>query len=119
MARVVVRKQWHGERILAQTRAGEVRGLELSTQWLLGESRAIVPLDEGPLLRSGEASVDASQRKGAVSYNTVYAPRQHEELTWRHDPGRQAKYLETPWMAGRDTMNAIIAGQIRQSLGIA
>jgi hypothetical protein len=51
-----------------------------------------------------------------VSYDTVYAVRQHEELTWRHDPGRQAKYLEQPYNTERPTMLALIAAAERRAL---
>ena len=32
----------------------------------------------------------------AVSYDTPYAIRQHEDLSYKHDAGRKAKYLEDP-----------------------
>lgn len=42
---------------------------------------------------------------GQVEVDQVYAHRQHEELTWKHPDGGQAKYLEQPWFAAvEDTM---------------
>lgn len=111
---VGVRKEWHGRRVLEQIREAEVKGLELAAEHLLAKSVEIVPLDEGPLMHSGVASVDASERKAAVSFDKQYAVRQHEELDYNHAPGRQAKYLEGPWLAERETMLAIIAAQIRE-----
>jgi hypothetical protein len=52
----------------------------------------------------------------AVSYDTPYAVRQHEELSYRHDPGRTAKYLEGPLREEKDTILAIIAAQVRRAL---
>jgi hypothetical protein len=46
----------------------------------------------------------------------TYAVRQHEDLSYRHDPGRSAKYLEQPLNEERDTMLDIIAAQIRRSM---
>jgi hypothetical protein len=87
---------------------------------LLGKSMRIVPHDEGMLEGSGSAKVqnveiahgtdDGNMVQtgqtpriqpgavivGTVSYNKPYAARQHEELSYRHKEGRQAKYLEQP-----------------------
>jgi hypothetical protein len=87
---------------------------------LLGKSMRIVPHDKGMLEGSGSAKVQneeiahgtddgkmiqtgkaPSVRPGAVitgtvSYNKPYAARQHEELSYEHKEGRQAKYLEQP-----------------------
>jgi len=51
------------------------------------------PIEYGDLIRSRRVTVD--QGTVAVSYNTPYAVRQHEELDYQHDAGRQAKYLES------------------------
>lgn len=32
---------------------------------------------------------------GEIVFDAVYAARQHEELSWKHPQGGQAKYLET------------------------
>jgi hypothetical protein len=111
-----VRFTWNGDEVKKRERAGRNRGLRLAAEHLLAESQRIVPIEEATLERSGVASVDESAGQAAVSYDTVYAVRQHEELTWRHDPGRQAKYLETPYVAEAEVMNGIIAAQIRRSL---
>ncbi|MEV4837788.1 hypothetical protein AB0K05_24920 [Nonomuraea sp. NPDC049486] len=95
-------------------REGAVAGLKVALEHLLQASREIVPHEEGTLERSGTTSVDGL--KGAVSYDTVYAARQHEELTWRHDPPRSAKYLEGPAVTEWPQMQELIAAQIRRSL---
>jgi hypothetical protein len=75
-----------------------------------------VPIEEATLERSGVVSVDESSMTSAVSYDTPYAVRQHEELSYRHDPGRTAKYLEGPLREEKDTILAIIAAQVRRAL---
>lgn len=91
-----------------------------NTEALLGKSMRIVPHDEGMLEGSGSAKVQNQEVAhgtddghmvqtgnkpdvspgtvivGTVSYNKPYALRQHEELSYRHKEGRQAKYLESP-----------------------
>ncbi|MFG1997880.1 hypothetical protein ACGFNU_01880 [Spirillospora sp. NPDC048911] len=88
--------RWHGAKVKGAERAAAVRGLRLAAEHLLEESRRLVPIQSGDLARSGVASVDAARLTAAVSYDTPYAVRQHEELNFRHDPGRSAKYLEIP-----------------------
>lgn len=102
------RLNWEGRRLwTSRGRDAAGQGLELALQHLLAEAKKIVPLDKGPLDRSGKASRDGLN--GAVSFDTAYAVRQHEELTWRHAPGRQAKYLEQPMNTQRDQLLRLMA----------
>jgi hypothetical protein len=75
-----------------------------------------VPIEEGTLERSGVVSVDEASAEAAVSFDQPYAVRQHEEMDLRHDAGRTAKYLETPLREEADTINAIIAAEVRRAL---
>ncbi|MBA9003734.1 minor capsid protein [Thermomonospora cellulosilytica] len=111
---MTVRMTWNGPQVQAAEREAAERGVALAAEHLLGASRQRVPLEEGTLERSGVASTDGLE--GAVSYDTVYAVRQHEELTWRHDPGRTAKYLEGPLEEESAVMLEIVAAQIRRAL---
>lgn len=96
----------------AKIDAATQKGLALAAEHILTESRRVVPIEEGTLERSGATSVDGN--RAAISYDTPYAVRQHEELGYRHDAGRQAKYLEEPMLAERDTAMDIVAEQIRR-----
>ncbi|MFS4105129.1 hypothetical protein [Streptomyces sp. PD-S100-1] len=99
-----------------EMRQGAARGLLLGAEHVLQQATAVVPLDEGYLQSTGTASVDESALQAAVSFDGPYAVRQHEELTWRHAPGRTAKYLENPLVASRAQVAALIAAQLRRSL---
>ena len=107
---------WNGDEILAELRDAQVRGLTLAAEHLLQVSRGEVPIEEGTLERSGTATVDAEARSAAVAYDTPYAARQHEDLTFRHDDGRKAKFLEDPLNAERETMLELIAAEQRRAL---
>ncbi|MBP5931826.1 hypothetical protein F3K39_28235 [Streptomyces sp. LBUM 1479] len=87
-------------------------GLERGLEHVLGESQKIVPLEEGTLRRSGKVVINGLD--GAISYDTVYARRQHEELTWRHLPGRSAKYLEIPMNRERDVVLRLMQVNLRR-----
>jgi hypothetical protein len=67
---------------------------------ILSESKKEVPWDTTHLLQTGTIEPD---RENAlvyqIGYNTPYAARQHEDMTFYHPkPGRKAKYLEDPAM---------------------
>lgn len=110
-----VRMNFHGQRLWTQRgRRLASDGLRRALEHLLTESRRIVPLEEATLERSGRATVDGL--KGSVSYDTVYAVVQHEELDYRHAPGRSAKYLEKPMATERQTMLALMAVPLRRWL---
>jgi hypothetical protein len=111
-----VQVKLHGRHVKAQERKGAGRGVKKAAGHLLAAAKAIVPLEEGTLERSGEVTVAASELAAAVSFSTPYAVRQHEELDYRHAPGRQAKYLEEPYFAERGTMDALIAAEIRREM---
>ncbi|MCX4824245.1 minor capsid protein [Streptomyces sp. NBC_01142] len=110
------RLRWNGAAAMRGTRAGAVRGLRIAAEHVLADSRKVVPIEEATLERSGVATVDESSLTAAVSYDTPYAIRQHEELNYRHDAGRSAKYLERPLTEQADTVAEIIAAQLRRSL---
>lgn len=116
MASVTIRTAmtWNGDAVLAREEAAARRGVHDAAEHLLGKSQQRVPLEVGTLQSTGRV-IGAGLRQG-VSYGTVYARRQHEELTWRHRPGRTAKYLEGPLNEEAAVMQAIIAAEIRRAL---
>lgn len=107
---------WFGNQAKAALRRGTARGLGNAAEHVLAKSREVVPLEDATLARSGTASVDEAGQVAAVSYDTPYAARQHEELSWRHAPGRTAKYLERPLGETRNEQQALIARAVREEL---
>lgn len=107
---------WNGNEIEQLIENATALGLTLAAEHLLQESRALVPIEEGTLERSGVASVDEDDLTAAVSYNTVYAVPQHERLDYRHADGRQSKFLETPMHTERQTMLELIAAPGQKAL---
>jgi hypothetical protein len=103
--------------VAAQVRAAAVDGLTKAAEHLLQVSRGQVPLETGTLERSGVATVDEANLQAAVSYDTPYAVRQHEDLTLDHDRGRKAKYLEDPANQEAATMAKIIQAALQDAIG--
>lgn len=90
------------------------QGMQAGADLLLDESNRIAPIETGDLIRSGRAVAEGNQ--AAVGYSSVYAMRQHEELGYRHDPGRQAKFLETALRTNATAIQQAIADEIRDAL---
>lgn len=102
--------------INARWKTGAVEGLRLAAEHILQVSRLRVPIDEATLERSGAASVDRSDLRAAVSYDTEYAVYQHETFGLRHQAGRTAKYLEDPARDEAEIVERIIAAAIERAL---
>lgn len=99
---------------LAEANAAAVaKGLRDATEHVLGVSRSRVPIEEATLERSGSAHVDRENLRGYVYYDTPYAVVQHEDLTFAHDAGRQAKYLETAFTGEKDICRDLIVRAAR------
>ncbi|MFE7262255.1 hypothetical protein ACFU9B_09330 [Streptomyces sp. NPDC057592] len=110
------RLRWNGAAATGAIREAAARGLLLGAEHVLAASRQRVPINEGTLERSGATSVDEQQMSAAVSYDTPYARRVHEDMTARHAPGRSAKYLEGVLPKTASEVQALIAAQIRRAL---
>ncbi|BCJ64149.1 minor capsid protein [Polymorphospora rubra] len=109
--------EWDGARVLARIRAATMAGLEVGAEHLLQVSSSLAPHEEGDLERSGEVSKDEDGLVVAVSFDRPYAARQHEDMTYRHDAGRKAKFLEEPMHGEKPTVLALIHQRARRELG--
>lgn len=117
--------KWYGDKAKAAERRGAGHGLYLGAEHVGEEADRIIPISppgemsSGTLMRSKAVSVDEGALQAAVSYDTPYAVIQHEDLTFQHDPGRQAKYLEQPINdAGvKRKVEDLIAREIKRALG--
>lgn len=96
-------------------KAAANKGLFLAAEHILQVSNTQVPIEEGTLERSGSTSADEGALKAAVSYDTPYAARQHEEMSWHHDQGRSAKFLESAFNSESKTAGQIIAAEIKKA----
>lgn len=101
-----------------QGTTGADKGLLLGGEHLLGTSRKLVPHEEGTLENSGRVSQDPASHTVAVSYDTEYAVRQHEEMDYAHDDGRQAKYLEQPMHTEAATIAFLARGAVKKEMGL-
>lgn len=78
------------------TKNGSKKGTWMALDHLASVSKEQVPLDQGPLKNSCYVDVNDDGSEGTVSYDTPYAVIQHENMSFNHQRGRKAKYLEDP-----------------------
>lgn len=96
---------------------GALAGLILGGEHVLGVSNSRVPFEEGDLAGSGSVS-DDGESVVAISYDEDYAPRQHEDMSLKHDAGREAKFLEKSINEERDRVTEFVAEGARRRLGL-
>ncbi|TCO64385.1 hypothetical protein [Actinocrispum wychmicini] len=111
-----VESEWRGYAAGEAARRGAAQGVALGAEYIRAVSVDRAPLDTGALRDSATASHDPDTLTAAVSYDTPYAARQHEELTWHHREGGP-KYLESALASERDVVARLIQAQIRKALG--
>jgi len=82
----------------------------------LTRSSAIIPIEEGTMLRTGK--VDSNENGAAWGFGhggaEDYTRRQHEDMTFRHDNGREPKFVESVHMAMRDEVVPFIGRRVQQ-----
>ncbi|MEU5847439.1 hypothetical protein [Saccharopolyspora shandongensis] len=111
-----IRVEWNDDAVGRAARRGAARGLALSAEHVRGTAVNNAPQDTSALRNSATASHDADELTAAVSFDTPYAVRQHEELDYHHRTGG-AKYLERALDTESDTVARLIQAQIRKALG--
>lgn len=98
-------------------REARVKGLRAAAEFVLTEANKHVPHDDGTLERSGRADVNAEGTQAAISYDTPYAVRQHEDMSLKHPGKGQGKWLENTLTREGDTVTQIIGTAIHQAVG--
>lgn len=105
------------EYILTYAHDKAVRELKLCCEDILSASRKEVPWDTTHLLQTGTVEPEGEDAF-IIGYNTPYAARQHEDMTFHHPkPGTKAKYLEDPAMRMAPMIAQTIAEALRGELG--
>lgn len=94
-----------------------IEALTVIGEDLLGRATNEAPVDEGTLRGSGKSEVTVTPRGVSVevSFSTVYAARQHEEVTWKHPKGGKSKYLEDPLKEMAPRYVSALAAAIRKA----
>lgn len=98
------------------------QALTEEAQLAFRESQRLVPVDTGTLRASGQVMTAKEVGNGVeiiMGYGgaaSAYAMRQHEDLSYKHREGKQAKYLEQPILARKEKLRANIVKRIERIL---
>lgn len=106
--------EWNGDQAARKITTGKTSAARQGAHLLRDEAVQRTPLETGTLRNS--AKVTAGDGEAAVSYNTPYAVKQHEEIGYAHKDG-QAKFLETAMVDNRDKIAEAIATHLRRIIG--
>lgn len=112
-------KSWNfkpNSTLIARINEAAAKGVQEAAEHVLGEAQVRAPHEEGIMEGTGVASSDPKTLRGAVSFNTPYAVRQHEDMTLRHIKKGEAKYLENALNAEADQVRTIIADAVKKAL---
>lgn len=93
-----------------------IKGMKVTAQNILGESKKIVPVDTHTLQESGHIKTDTIKQITTISYNTPYALKQHEDPNLNHPKGGEAKYLEKPFNEKKGELEINIGNEIHKVL---
>lgn len=106
--------QWNGPVVIAKQTQATTEGVRQASEALLAHARSRAPFREGDLRRLSKA--DAEGNNGRVSFSSIYAARQHEEVGWHHPIDGQAKYLENAKNAFGAEFVQIVGNRLRGAL---
>lgn len=114
------------EAVRAEAKKAAARKLQESAgalyelaQEVMADSEPLVPVDIGTLKQSGFVKKpvltkdNASVEMGYGGQASDYALIQHEDLTFNHPNGGQAKYLEIPFLAMKAHFAEKLAAKIK------
>lgn len=105
------------DRIISTAHDRALARLESNCEFILSESRKEVPWKSTHLLQTGTVEPVKEIDGFQIGYNTPYAARQHEDMTFHHPkPGTKAKYLEDPAMRIAPTIAADIENYLSEVL---
>jgi hypothetical protein len=110
------RAEWSADEALADIRRAAIAGLSDAAEYLGETSNRTCPIEEATLVGSMVVSVDERALRAAVSYDTPYAARQHEDMSMRHDAGRRAKWLELTFREEASAAGEIMADPLQRVL---
>ena len=85
---------------------------------LLQRAKDLTPVDTGDLKASGFVEITDNGDVVEVGFNTPYALKQHEDLTYNHPQGGQSKYLEEPFQQNLDKYKEKIIEDIKDALDL-
>lgn len=109
-----VKKTWQGRDLVRSAHRAAGEGNTESAEYLLEVALGRVPRESNDLAATGTVTTDGDGRAAAVSFSGDYAAVQHEDLTFEHPSGGEAKFLERPARTEHSAMLKAAAGPLQR-----
>lgn len=109
--------QWNGDKISREMDATILSAVRAGAHLIADAAIEKTPVETGALRGTAKVT-DNGTDEAAVSYNTKYAARQHEEVGWAHPGGGEAKFLEKAGIENAGKVADLVAEEIRKGLGL-
>lgn len=106
----------HRGRLTEAMRKAAQEAVQEVAEDILTEANDRVPLDEGDLARSAEVVPFPQEGKAAITYDTPYAIRQHEDRTLNHPRQGEHHWLEKTVEENAPRYFQHIADKIRSAM---
>lgn len=114
-----VKVEWMGDKIKGLVRQGATRGLLAGAEVVKAAAVAQTPVESGDLKKSATADVDSGTLISAVAFSDtrrIKVIKQHEDLSYRHPNGGNAKFLENAAKEAGNSAYQKLAASLRQVL---
>jgi hypothetical protein len=108
--------EWFGGELIARENAYTREALKTAAEMVLAKAVEQTPEETGALRRSATVNEQNGGKTQELSFNTPYAHRQHEDLSYNHPVGN-AKYLETPLRENADKVLAYLNKATARAMG--
>ncbi|WP_435298536.1 hypothetical protein [Timonella sp. A28] len=114
-----VRSHWDGANVSVVVRGAARQGLLAGAKHVRDASQRVAPSETRELRESAYAEVDPSSLIAIVGYDVprdIKAIKQHEDLSYAHPSGEQAKFLEKPLRDSAGAVQSEISKSLRRVL---
>lgn len=107
----------HSDLVLSRMSLAAARAIAKALEFILQQSKEIVPYKDGILEASGSTDIDAAKAKGTVFYDTPYAVRLHEHPEYDFQGKGQGKYLESVIENNRSIVLQMFYSELKGAIG--
>lgn len=112
---MTVKVSWKGQQVAQLVKKAAFHALEDVGEFILDEANKDVPHDEGTLQASGIVTGDSDKMHVAISYDTPYAVRLHENPQYRFQKGRKGKWLENAVKVNAQQIKDYVGKKIQEA----
>jgi hypothetical protein len=119
---MATKNKWYLDKVFRKTRDGGYKGLMATAEPIGDDAQRKAPFEEGELETSLVVAGDKKNLTVGIGFTKIVngydvATRQHEDMTYNHLPGRQAKYLHEPFFRlGPALLPYTLAEELKKSL---